>query len=179
MNVNSSHLKYGKALYRVAQELKIEDKVLDDLEALAKSFENAELKKLVNEVSYLEGSLQEKALNATFHGKVQSVTMNLLVMLARAKKLFIVPAITEVYRKMYHEMKDIKSVVVRSARKLAPEETQKLMKSLEDKMKKGLDVRFEEDPSLIGGVQIFEGSRLTDYSVKNYLETLKKHLLSL
>lgn len=178
MIASTSHLKYGKALYNVAKDANVEDKVLNDMESLAHAFENGALRKLMVEVCYLAASAQEKVLSVTFHGKVQEITMNLLVLLARAKKLSLVPQVAEIYRKTYHEMKGIQAVTVRSARKLAPEETQKLMKSLEEKLKKSLDVRFEEDPSLIGGVQIFEGSKLSDYSVKNYLETLKKHLLS-
>lgn len=179
MIASTSHLKYGKALYTVAEEAKVESKVLDDMEALAHAFGNEELRKMMIEVSYMAASSQEKILNVTFHGKIQDITMNLLILLARAKKISLVPQVAEIYRKTYHEMKGIQAVTIRSARKLAPEETQKLMKSLEEKMKKSLDVRFEEDPSLIGGVQIFEGSKLSDYSVKNYLETLKKQLLSL
>lgn len=179
MIASTSHLKFGKALYTVAAEAKVEDKVLDDMESLAHAFGNEGLRKLMVDVSYLAASAQEKVLNVTFHGKIQEITMNLLILMARGKKISLVPQVAEIYRKTYHEMKGIQAVTIRSARKLAPEETQKLMKSLEEKMKKSLDVRFEEDPSLIGGVQIFEGSKLSDYSVKNYLETLKKQLLSL
>jgi F-type H+-transporting ATPase subunit delta len=178
MIVSTSHLKYGKALYNAAKNAQVEDKVLNDMEELTHAFSNEVLRKLMISVGYIATSAQEKVLNATFHGKIQDITMNLLILMAQAKKISLMPQVAEIYRKIFHEMKGIQAVTIRSARKLAPEETQKLMKSLEEKMAKSLDVRFEEDPSLIGGVQIFEGSKLSDYSVKNYLETLKKHLLS-
>ena len=178
MKISSSHLKYGKALYSVALVAKLEDKVLDDMESLSRLFQVGALRKMMVDVCYLDSADQEKVINAIFQGKLQDLTMNLLVLLARAKKLEIVPQISEVFRKQYHFSKGIKAVTVCSARKLAPEETQKLMKSLEDNMKVPLDVRFTEEPELIGGVQIYEGSSLTDYSVKNYLELLRKHLLT-
>jgi F0F1-type ATP synthase delta subunit len=42
-----------------------------------------------------------------------------------------------------------------------------------------LHITFQLQPDLIGGMQIYDQGRLTDLSVRNYLNHLKTHLHNL
>ena len=173
-----SHLKFGQALYRAAHQLKAEEQVLSDLEAVSQLFRAGELAKQLQQLSYLPAEVSRKVLTATFGGKVHELVLNLIVLLAYGKALKLTPKITAVFRSAYYNAKGIIEMTVRTARKFTPQEEQNFIQQLQAKKHHPVSVKFEHDPALIAGVQVYEKSYLTDYSVKNYLETLQKHLLS-
>ena len=115
-------------------------------------------------------------MRAVFEGGLHSISIN-SVLLSRSKKLELIPKIYEVYSRYYFHGKGISQVKVRTARKLAAEEENRLIERLIQTGDRKVHVEFEQDPALIAGVQVFEKGFMTDYSVRNYLESLKKVLL--
>jgi len=172
------HIKVGKSLLNTAVANKVEDKVAADMEGLMNLMKDQTFKVLIQSVCYMPPEHAGKVLHATFHGKVNDLTLRLLNALSFQKALKHLGKIAEVYRKNYHDVKGIKEITIRTAREFSPQEQLSFMKKLQDKKKHQVTVKFEVDPSLVAGAQIYEDSYLTDYSVKNYLETLKKHLTS-
>ncbi len=172
------YIKVGQSLLRTATANKAEDKVAADMEGLMNLMKDKHFKVLFQSISYLPPEAAQKVLHNTFHGKIQELTLNLLIALAAQKALKYTGKIGEVYRKNYNEAKGIKEITIRTAREFSPQEQLAFMQKLQAKKKHTLTVKFEIDPSLVAGAQIYENSYLTDYSVKNYLETLQKHLTS-
>lgn len=178
MITTNSHIKYANALHKVAGKAAAAEAVLGDLESLSQLFGDDRIKESLKKVAYLEKTKLEAVLTATFKGSVAPVSMNLLVLLGRARKLALVPRIFEAYSHLYHDAKKIQDIKVCTARKLNSDEELAMIDRLQQQLDKPVSVRFKVDPRLIGGVQIFERGRVTDYSLKNYLETLEKHLLA-
>lgn len=177
MTTNGSHLKYARALYRVATGSGVEERVLEDLEDLSSLLKSRSFAELINKIMYMEGTKLSQLLTSVFKGKIQKVTLNCLIVLALSKKLGIVPRVAVAYRQMYHSEKNIPDLLIRSARKLDKEEESKLKDGLQKKYGKPVAVRFEESSELIGGMQIYENGTVTDYSMQNYLSTLRQHLM--
>lgn len=178
MTIGNFHIKVGQGLLRSAIAQKSEDKVAADLEGLAGLLKDKNFKVLLQSVSYLPQAAAEKVLHSTFHGKVNDLTLKLLNALAAQKALKFLGKIADVYRRSYHEAKGIKEITVRTAREFSPQEQLSFVEKIRARQKHQITVKFELDPSLVAGAQIYEDSYLTDYSVKNYLETLQKHLTS-
>lgn len=178
MTPQNFHIKVGKSLLKAAMDQKSEDKVAADMESFANLMKDKNFKVLIQSVSYVPGEGSQKVLEKTFHGKVNELTLKLLILLAQQKALKYLGKIAEVYRRNYHEAKGIKEVTIRTAREFSPQEQLSFMQKLQAKKKHPITVKFEVDSSLVAGAQIYENSFLTDYSVKNYLETLQKHLTS-
>lgn len=172
------HIKVGQSLLKTATAHKAEDKVAADMESLMNLMKDSQFKSLMQTVSFLPLESAEKVLKNTFHGKVHELTLRLMGALADQHALKYLGKIAEVYRRNYHEVKGITEVTIRTAREFSPQEQLSFVQKLQSKNKKNLTVKFEVDPALIAGAQIYEQSFLTDYSVKNYLETLQKHLTS-
>ena len=177
MSTGNFHIKVGKSLLKTAQARGADDKVAADMEGLQNLLKDKNLKSLLQMVSYLSEEDAQKVLHATFHGKINELTLKLLVLLANQKALKYIGKIAEVYRRNYHAAKGIKEITIRTARQFSPQEQLAFVEKLSAK-KKNVTVKFETDASLVAGAQVYEDSYLTDYSVKNYLETLQKHLLS-
>jgi len=173
------HIQVGQGLLRSATAQKCEDKVAADLEGLAAMMKDKNFRVLLQSVSYLPRlGGAEKVLHSTFHGKVNELTLKLLYALAMQKALKLLGKVADVYRRSYHEAKGIKEITVRTAREFSPQEQLSFVEKIRSKNKHQITVKFEIDPSLVAGAQIYEDSYLTDYSVKNYLESLQKHLTS-
>ncbi len=172
------YLKYGKTLYDVAAKHQSEAAVLQDLENLAALLHDKKFQSLMLNTSFLPAEEFRKVITSTFEGKIDKHVMNLLVILAKEKRLKFLPKINNVYRKEYHAAKGIMDLTVRTAIKLDPQGVSTVIKKLEDQYKKPVSVRFEIDETLIGGIQIYEKGYLTDFSIKNYLKTLHDHLMN-
>ena len=71
----------------------------------------------------------------------------------------------------------IQEALVYSARKLAPEDMERIQKALETKTKKTVAIKNEIDESLIAGIKVVVGNNITDVSMKHKLEEMKKELL--
>jgi len=178
MITTNSHIKYANALHKVAVKASAAEAVLGDLESLSQLFGDDRIKASLNKIAYLEKSKLEQVLTATFKEGLAPITMNMLVLLGRARKLALVPRIFEAYSHLFHDAKKIQDIKVCTARKLSGDEELAMIDRLQQQLDKPVSVRFKVDPRLIGGVQIYERGHVTDYSLKNYLETLEKHLLA-
>jgi len=174
----SFHLKFGQSLFRAATHYKAEEKVLADLGTVLELFQDKELKNTYQQLSYLPADASRKVITDTFKDKFHTLVVNLLVLLAQRNALKTLPKIEQVYRDAYHKSKGIVEMTIRTSRKFSQDEERNFIQKLQSKKHQPLSVRFEHDPALIAGVQVYEKSYLTDYSARNYLETLKKHLLS-
>jgi len=180
-----SHLKYAKALFRVAEKKEQSGVILAELEKLSRFFHEQNFIDLMRKISFARHEIAEKILDQTFHGHVHELNLNLLKLLARSRKLLLLPKIYESYKHLYHEAKGIDELEVRTARKLDTNEQQALIEKLQHQRRaktgvKAADeitVRFEQQPELIGGLQIYENGFVQDFSVQNYLHLLEKFLL--
>jgi len=178
MITTGSHIKYANALHKVAQKAGTEQIVLHDLAGLDALFADPQFAAALKKITYLEKNRLETALKESFKGGLASLTMNLLVLLGRARKLALLPRIFEAYSHLYHADKKVEEVKICTARKLNAEEEQVYIERLQQNLDRPVSVKFATDARLIGGVQVYQKGYVTDYSLKNYLETVKKHLLS-
>jgi F-type H+-transporting ATPase subunit delta len=177
MITSGSHIKYANALHKVALKAGSEQKVLHDLEGLLSLYSDPQFAAMLKKITYLERNRLETALKETFKGGLAPVTMNLLVLLGRARMLELLPKVWEAYSHLYHADKKVEEVKICTARKLNPEEEQVYIERLQRNLDKPVSVKFITDVRLIGGVQVYQKGYVTDYSLKNYLETLEKYLL--
>lgn len=65
---------------------------------------------------------------------------------------------------------------VRSAVPLTPDEQAALRAKLQDRFKQPLELHFEVDPSLLGGVSVRVGDQVIDGSVKGRLDALAQSM---
>jgi F-type H+-transporting ATPase subunit delta len=70
----------------------------------------------------------------------------------------------------------IAEAVVQSARELSATEKEQLIRALEQRTGKKIQVQFGEDGSLLGGVVVRVGSTIYDGSVREQLTQLRQNL---
>lgn len=178
MIAQSLHMQYGKALHEIVMKSSASEQVLENLNSLAQISRDQNFLELMRKIASLPKETIKKILAKVFDGEVNNSVLNLLVLLTIKKHFQQIPKIFESYKKIYFRDKNILEISVHVAKKLQQDEENHLIQELQKRTDQKISVNFQENPALIGGVQFYERGHVTDYSIKNYLENLRKYLLA-
>ena len=167
---------YARMLLEAAADHKAESAVSADIHVLAETF-----RRLPALHPFLTNPIrksQEKAgLLETALEKFSPLSRRFLKLLEVKNRLALLRGITEAYIALEEAKRDILRATVVSARAMAPDQLDKLTKSLEAKRPgKTYLLTNEIDASLIAGFRILQGDMITDASIKHKLDLLKQKL---
>ena len=98
-------------------------------------------------------------------------------LLIEKNRLLLLEEIKELIQIYWNEKKNIHTFEVTSAYPLTEEQKERLKKKLKRIVKTEVDIKFQIDPSLIGGLRIKKGDILYDGSIKGNLLKLKEKIL--
>jgi len=98
---------------------------------------------------------------------------NLLRLVARNKRLFVLPQIIDAFKAMAAAERGEVTAEVTSAAPLTDAQAKSLSQTLAEKVGKAVTLNQHVDPSLIGGLQVKVGSQLIDSSLKTKLAAMK------
>ena len=173
---------YARTLLETAMDqtpvsgAKVQDAVSADMRAMAEAF-----RKLPDLCKFLTNPVRgadekAKVVNA-IAASVSPLTRKFLKLLEIKNRFALLRAIADEYLILEEEKKNILRATVVSAKPLAPEQLDKLTRSLESKRPgKTFIVNNQIDASLIAGFRIVQGDSITDASIKHKLDLLKQKL---
>jgi F-type H+-transporting ATPase subunit delta len=176
-NINELARRYTTAAFELAVADKALDKVSADLENLKSGllgdektarFLNSPLLTAEKQVEFIKGAVKELKLN--------SITQNFLLVVARNRRLGNLAKIIEAFQEKIAEEKGEVSAKIISATELDNAQVKKISDDLGKKTGKQVIVKVEVDPSIIGGLIVKIGSAMYDYSVKTKLNRLAEQL---
>lgn len=169
--------RYAIALFELADERKLLDRVAEDLRGLrALVTESADLKRLIRS-PVLAREAQGKAIAAiAARAGLDPLTQNFLGLLARNRRLFALPAMIERFLTTLAERRGEVRAEVVAARELTPEQRDSLDQQLRKSVGQKVAVDIRIDPSLLGGLVVKFGSRMVDASLKSKLQRLEMAL---
>ena len=149
---------YGDAFFRAAKEAGTLDQVYEEVKTLIKAYEGT-------------------ADPATASAALSDVTFGFLSVVAEKNREDSILPILREFSALYHTKKGIGTARVQTAKELSPEKKEAVyQKLLRSTGLKTLEVEYEVDPTLIGGMVIFVGDRMIDGSVKTKLNRMEKEL---
>ncbi|MCA1622416.1 MAG: F0F1 ATP synthase subunit delta [Acidobacteria bacterium] len=150
----------------------------------------AELKsweELINSNSDLQSAFRNPAISHTDKEKVLEsliektkptrTTANFLRILLRNNRLTEINEINERFAGVLEERSGVISAQITSARGLSEQEKAELRANLQKLTGKTVNLNFETDAQIIGGVVTRVGSTVYDGSVKTQLENLKQQMI--
>ena len=169
--------RYATALFSICKEEGQLKYLQKDIEALS------ELQKKSDDFCFFIKSpmykreQQELAISAlAIHLKVLENTKNLLCLLARKGRIFILPDFIKEVRSLLDKERGEMNVEVVSAGLLTKAEISKLEKIVSTLQKKKARVEVQIDHSLIGGMIVKLGSRMVDTTIKSKLVKLQNKM---
>jgi F-type H+-transporting ATPase subunit delta len=166
--------RYARSLFELAEEAKSVASVESDLDAFEALIEaSPDLNRLVRSPVFSADD-QVRAMDAILDkAKVKGLVGNFLRVVARNRRLFIVPDVIRSFRQIAAEARGEAAADVVSAHELSAAQLKELQATLKSVVGKSVTVNLTIDPSILGGLIVRVGSRQIDTSLKTKLNSLK------
>ena len=171
--------RYASALLDMADEAKSVEKIEKDMLALEAMLEGSEdLQRLIENPLMSSGAQQNGILAIATKAKFQKLTQNFLGVLVQNRRLGALPQVINAMKAELRTRRGEVEAKVVSAYALTPAQTNALQKDLSKAMGTNVNLSFEVDKELLGGMTVTVGSQMIDDSVRSKLDRLKRAMSS-
>ncbi len=174
MRIKLLSKRYATALFDLAEEMKILDKVDADLELVGKVFsENRDLRVIIaNPV--IDTYKKNKILTSIFESNLQKLSMKFFQLITNKGREKFIPHICDAFNDIYMEYKNILPVTITTAQKADSKITASLIEKLKEATKMNIELTENIKEDLIGGFVVNFQDYQYDASIINQLNKLKK-----
>ena len=162
---------YAVAAYRLAKQLKAQDRWSETLALLAGISIDPEMALVISDPKF-SGAQVEELFTKICGDKIDTAGLNLVKLLIEHDKLTLLPVIAEMYEALKAEDGGVEQAIITSATALSKEQAKSLIAPLEERFQKKIEPHYAVDPELIGGVKIVVGDAVIDASVRGQLQDL-------
>lgn len=170
--------RYATAVFELASEAKQIDPVGAQLTAILETMNGDPTVQTFFVSPVISREDKERALLATFGGRVGDIALHTLLLLVRKRRETLLGDIVAQYIEIARESRGAELLLVTTARELSRDELDTLVARLEHTYGKKFEASVKLDASLIGGVRIAMGDRMIDGSVAGRLEELTRTLFA-
>ncbi len=169
---------YGDALFELVVEEDKADALSEEIEQLRKVLsENEDFGRLMNHPRIIKEEKIQVARNV-FEGRISDELLGFLTIIISKDRYRDIDAILEYFITQVKRYKGIGVATVTSAVPLREEQCKRIEQKLLDTTDyKKMEIRYEVDEALIGGLVIRIGDRVVDSSIRTKLDGLQKELL--
>jgi F-type H+-transporting ATPase subunit delta len=168
---------YARALFDFSVEKNIMHQITADFQNLDTFFnESSELSEYLNN-PVVKQEAKREILAKTLKSQINSETFKFLMVLVNRDRISLLDSIIKTYLELVYETASIKMVEVSTATSFTNSQKNTLIQKLKE-LTHAREIRLviTLDPSLIGGFLIKTESKVIDFTVKNQLQQLAKHL---
>lgn len=168
---------YARALFDFSVEKNIMHQITADFQNLEIFLnENAELTEYLNNPIVNQNAKRE-ILTKTLDSEVNTETFKFLMVLVSRDRINLLKQVIENYLELVYETASIKMIEVSTASAFTNLQKNTLIQKLKE-LTNAREIRLliTVDPSLIGGFLIKTESKVIDFTIKNQLQQLAKHL---
>jgi F-type H+-transporting ATPase subunit delta len=170
--------RYALALFQLAKEKHLADKIDEELRTIKKVLtQNPGFIQLLRSPK-LSLNEKRKLIRESFQ-KASAPVINTMMLLTDRHREDMILGVAEAYIDLLNEERGIAEAAVYSVRPLTADETKAISEVFAPKVgKTTLNIENIVDSNLLGGVKVRIGNRIFDGSLKGKLERLKRTLTS-
>ena len=175
---NSTSKSYAVALYELAKENSELSNAEDGMNGLKKLInDNFDFKEML--LSPAVGKEEKKKIMFEIANQYNfsQILKNFLGFVTIKNRLFFLDQIIDSFLNIISINKGELKAKLISSKKLLPDEQKKSQNKLSEGFKSPLNINYEYDPDLIGGLIIQIGSVMVDTSIKTKLKKLEKNMI--
>ena len=166
---------YGRSLFEVARERDTLDRVRDQLGEFADALRDNRDLQVFFFSPYFSSQEKMDGLERAVDGADETLT-NFLKLLIEKHRMPAIFRIRRVVDALWERENKVLAVQIKTATELDDE----LVREIGDKIAKGTDRKIElsadVDPDILGGIVLRVGNSILDASIRNRLETLRRHV---
>ena len=177
MQTSSLTERYARALMDAAGEENRKLEVDADMTHLGQLFrDSSELPGLLRKSAQVTALCSAIADHITKQLQPSPLTKNLVYLLVQRKRLGILDSIVAAYLDENNRRNGIRTAIVTSARELESDETERIMEKLARIAGQAVEIEWNIEPSILGGLTIQLGDRIIDGSLTAQIRRLQQHL---
>ena len=168
---------YARALFDFSVEKNIMHQITADFQNLNGFLSEAEELVLYLNSPIVSKKAKQQVLEKTIQSQINAETFNFLMILVNRDRIDLLSSIVSNYLNLVYKTASVKMIEVSTAVELSNLQKETLIQKLK-KLTDAREIRLtiNLDPSLIGGFLIKTESKVLDFTVKNQLKQMAKHL---
>lgn len=174
MRVKLLSKRYAQALFDLAVELNILEKVESDLRLIGKVFAENRVLRVIIANPVIDGYKKSKILNQLFEGNVQELTIKFLQLITAKGREKYIQYISEAFNEIYLQFKNILPVKITTAQKAEKVVADDISIKLHKATNMNIELTEKVDIDIIGGFVVNFQDYRYDASIINQLNKLKK-----
>lgn len=177
MLVSKAAQRYASALLELAEENNSVEKTLEDINFIRNTLSGSRDLLLFLKNPIVKPEKKADALNAIFSGKISEQVQDFIQLITKKNRENLLDEIAEAFLQKYRTYAGILIVEVRSAYELNEKQQAEIIKKLEDRTGKKIELDLKVVPELKGGIAVKIGDTVIDGSVKHKLEQLEQKFM--
>lgn len=166
---------YSRALFEVAKEHGVLDRVHDELGEFAEALEQDPNLRLFFYSPYFSSDEKRDGVKRVVT-EADERLVNFLELLAERHRMPVLPRIRRAFDALWATENRLLPVTVTSAVDLDEGLVQDIGKRIEEQTNRRVELSSKVDPDLLGGLVVRVGNMVLDASVRNRLEQLRKQV---
>ncbi len=163
------HEIYSDVMFELAEESGLVEVVMDDLEAVSQLLQDEPEFLSLLMLGQLKEDEKAKMIRRVFDGRINSLTLDFLCVLAKRNRMNFLNGIGDRYQVLLDERKNVRRIEVTLAQEPTDEQVEKIKKDIKDAINSEIKLTVNIDPEIIGGIVIKKGDLVVDNSVRTIL----------
>jgi len=176
MNESKISVRYSRALFELAKEKSILDKVNQDMLFISEICKLSEAKELLTSL-VIKPSRKGEILNKMLENEVDKATLSLIDLVVKNGRASFIPAIARVFITETMKYKGITKSMLTTAAPIDSKLKQQIIDMITAVFKTKVELEENIDSEIIGGFILRVDDNYIDASVKNKLRKIKKELV--
>lgn len=169
--------RYAEAFFSIAREANKIDEFQQELEKIVSAIDETESLKEYFAHLLIPAKAKKEVATKIFGGQISQLTLNFLLMVIDKRRETYIGVITDEYKAMADESRNITKAELVTAVAVADEDVKALAEKLSATMGKTVQLELKVDPALIGGLKLKMGDKIVDGTVAKRLQLLKNQLI--
>lgn len=177
MNEKKVSLRYARALFELATELKVTEKIIEDFSNINHIINISKDFQMLLENPVIKPELKKTIIKSIFGEKITELTMKLLLIITEKGREILIPSIANQYFIIYNQKNNRLPVNIITANNIDEKQKESIIIKLNSWLKKEIIPEFTVDKSIIGGIKFSFSDKIIDNSVKNQLQKIKSNMI--
>lgn len=176
MDLGLISVRYARALLKASTEAKLEDKIYQDMQILAKSYIDVPELRFTIDNPMLSKKTKEKLLITASGNSSNELTKKFIKLVLKEDRESMMQFIANSYITLYRRQKKLIRAKLSTATAVTSATEQKLRKLVESQTNGTVEFETETDPQIIGGFILKYDTYRLDMSVKSKLASILSQL---
>lgn len=172
MDLGVISVRYARALFKSALELKVEDKVYGEMQSLAQSFIDVPQLRLTLDNPMLSKDKKQQLVETACGQNISELTQKFIQLVLKEDREKALQFMSTSYISLYRKQKNIVSGKLVTACKVSEKIEEKMKKMVESRTQGTVELSSEINPDIIGGFVLEYDTYRIDASVKSQLQRM-------